>query len=243
MIRKETWQKVDWTQLNRDIAKKLKTRTEVVSVMRSRYAPQTRYKVRFNKSVERYRKMDFDRPTKVLAAQIGCSPSYILILRRKYAPHTIARYHGADRWPSLFDWRKVDWHHQCDCDIAGALGCSRERVRQQRRKLAPETHSGSIRRTRRETEWASVNFLRSSSVIAAEMKVSDWIVSEMRRKLAPHTIGKFEGPVYDWSKVDWTKPKRVIAAELGCNVGTVRANWQRKNRALAAAGKTPSRAA
>jgi len=243
MIPKETWQKVDWSKSDGVIAKALDSRKVIVGLLRKKYAPMTRRAMCALKIAARYRQVDFNRPSKVIAAELGCGQGYILVLRRKYAPETLEQYRGLGKSSPRYDWHKVDWR-KYDTDLAKELGCSEERVRQKRLVLAPETHKSDRRKGLRVSKWVAVNFQRPNQVIAAEMQVGTGFVAVNRRKFAPETCQKFSARIlYHWSKVDWTKPRRVIAAELGCSYAAVAAAWYRKYRVLAAAGQIPAKPA
>lgn len=78
---------------------------------------------------------DWNASGAVIAKQAGTNTCYATREKKARGGAMWNRYES----PVYYDWDSVNWG-VCDMDIAMALGCSRERVRQKRKKLT-NTHS------------------------------------------------------------------------------------------------------
>lgn len=164
---------------------------------------------------EKYGGIDWNKPSKIIAAETGFAYSKVIYLRGVMAPETLhltARAPGGGAKPR-YDWPSVDWT-QFDTLIAKRLGCSRERVRQQRVRLAKDVeHADGYGRV---IIPKGFNFKRHTDIIAKELGCCTGSVCRFRRMYAPETIGKFRNVTkYNWAAVDWRKCSGDIAAQLG----------------------------
>lgn len=123
---------------------------------------------------------------------------------------------------SKHDWSKVNWKTN-DATIARELGVSREAVRQQRKNRgkaqSPDWHQA--RGTKAKLQKLKTRGMTSAE-IATELglKSADYA----KQLCAKHGKTFKHGPgnrKYDWASVNWKRPVRDIAADLGITCLTI----------------------
>lgn len=109
------------------------------------------------------------------------------------------------------DWESVDWSRPTT-EIARKMRSSVSTVSQMRNRYAPETMER--RKPTATVDWAAVDWRRPTADLAASLRMADSYVSTMRRRYAPETV-RPQARVPLYLDVDWERPLKVIAAELG----------------------------
>ncbi len=139
MVRKYDWSVVNFNYSNGQLAAMLDTPRRYVGVARKKYAPETLAEFgnpeRSRSSRRHWRKVDFNYPTKVLAARLETNVHVIIRARKKYAPETVGKFNGAQRGRK---WDRVDFNYP-NREIAARMKVPAWKVFQARQKYAPET--------------------------------------------------------------------------------------------------------
>lgn len=188
-----------------------------------------------------------------ISERIGVSRSTVTRLRSLMGqpPSPFAR-HG-QRTPSVEmkniatghpvlvpEWAaKVDWATQSDREIAAHVEVSRARVSTVRHRLGYTTGKGiGVKERLRRWEYIKKHAANETVQELAQhtgysmYRVRD-ILTELGLKAKPAQRSRKGLGRYDWSKVDWGKTNKQIAAELGCATQTV-ANYRHRE------GKPPA---
>lgn len=179
---------IDWQKPTKVIARETGLRYSKVYYLRLVLAPDT---VRLSKAADAFwRSLDWTRPASELEMKHKVDRDYIRLMRRKYAPDTPwATDPLPDACKPKCDWASVDWKLN-DVQIAGRLGCSRQRVAQKRLKLANGTQHP--RGTPGFVVPKGFDFQRTNDLIAAELGCCNETARRLRCAHAPDTIGKFD---------------------------------------------------
>lgn len=175
---------IDWSKTNGQLAKQYQCDWATVRNARLKLAPET------EKTRETVRRnyhlldgMNWKRPNKFIAKELGVSSGSVCKLRKKHAPETMAIHW--ERPPVELDWATVDWRLSTKA-LAERYGLNDQLFVHGRELYAPMT----LPKWRREdaARWANIDWHRPSVVIAKSLKVSTQAVSQRRRIYSPESI-------------------------------------------------------
>ena len=123
---------------------------------------------------------------------------------------------------NLKRWRAWDWEKQ-DCELEDEHGVCRERIRQIRKSVgAPPSPNRYRKRTAMRyqiTQKFKAGVPARIEVVARVLGISRHYASALMQQAG--IPANSDARIYDWAKVDWAKPNRVIGNELGCQVQVV----------------------
>ena len=134
------WSKIDWTQSTSVIAQQTGIAQPTVSQQRRKHAPDTIGRDFTGKTAKRtfhdWSKVDWSKPTSVIAHELGVNQSHVSKARMMHAPKTMGQ--NSKTAPKGVDWSSIDWSKRTAA-IAHELGVSTSTVTIQRHRYAPET--------------------------------------------------------------------------------------------------------
>ena len=176
-----------------------------------------------------------------IAKEINTSYFYAFTLLKSFGKKYLKRHTKRNR-KDTYNWSNVNWEKQ-DIVISRELGCSRERVRQQR--LALNQNQSPFYHARFAKKFNEINgkILSLDTEHLSLQEISEEIQYEDKRysRLALKNLNKKYiryARRYRWDMADWNKSNKEIAADLGISFPQTVANYryQRKLKALRAKG-------
>lgn len=102
---RQRWKNVNWTKSTTSIAEELGVTLSFVSVMRAKYAPETRafmkpqVEIRLSNKYD-WTQIDWSKSNTQIAKELGAAPGTVRKARQHYAKKTV--YRG-------IDWERLDW--------------------------------------------------------------------------------------------------------------------------------------